>query len=730
MKKKVIYYVGHYGGFYISLLHKAQYHRLDDAYYIYVRTYSSEPVNSFMDRVSSRPTREFGTVLCMNEELFWGLENEEATRDQIIKHYDEIFNRIGIPECNECDIYMFFDEFNSLGIYLTYKNIHLLYGLKGKKSIINTSLERLVSYVDMYLFNEVEGRQYYAALQRKCRTLDKDGIYVDRVIRTYGIENISEDFLKENRRRQEAIDNAQTYDYFDVVVAEKELTDQQKGCLLHIFECDKVHLEMQEYNLLLLSSNFTGFKLHTTQEEFVCGNQILADYILGNQSLAVKPHPRADFGKEVWERAFPGSCYIPSYLPAEYMEVLGIKVNQLLSTGSTGSGYVSRIAKKKINFGRNYWWNFRYIHQIFAILNLAAFIGRENIICINFPEEIVRALVETYPNLQVFTSIRESRKITGDMPNNSMLIIKSDGAGGNSPFGINKKDFEKLLCDGSKRFVVALINIERNCDDGIWNLPDVKYSSVHYIVKKKKIAASYCDMEPERFSVFSSDIELREQLLCFSSAYVLKRTGVSIEIVVESGYLKEEYLKDTNRVLLSSMQSMERALGRMTEKMNVLMNFRMERLQLIDTFELYLSELSKLDVLIIISVRDTPGFKLTPAMAKKINQLGLVEDLSSRHWYSYLAVIYEHKVLFEELNKDSSICFETCILDQEILSKSAALPHGNVSHISIGGREFSMNLRGLNIVVYDCRERHLIDSVCFDTHVLGIPCYRNRVSVL
>ena len=65
MKNKVIYYVGHFGGFYISLLHKAAFYPDSEAYYIYVRTYSSRPVNDFMDRLSKKSDKQFGTVICM-----------------------------------------------------------------------------------------------------------------------------------------------------------------------------------------------------------------------------------------------------------------------------------------------------------------------------------------------------------------------------------------------------------------------------------------------------------------------------------------------------------------------------------------------------------------------------------------------------------------------------------------------------------------------------------------
>lgn len=41
---------------------------------------------------------------------------------------------------------------------------------------------------------------------------------------------------------------------------------------------------------------------------------------------------------------------------------------------------------------------------------------------------------------------------------------------------------------------------------------------------------------------------------------------------------------------------------------------------------------------------------------------------------------------------------------------------GNVSNIKVNNVEYSVNHRGLNIVVYDKRIGKIVDSVCFDTH--------------
>ena len=47
--------------------------------------------------------------------------------------------------------------------------------------------------------------------------------------------------------------------------------------------------------------------------------------------------------------------------------------------------------------------------------------------------------------------------------------------------------------------------------------------------------------------------------------------------------------------------------------------------------------------------------------------------------------------------------------------RSIGYSDGNVASVVINGQEYSVNRRGLNIVVYSHYQDKVIDSVCFDT---------------
>ena len=61
---------------------------------------------------------------------------------------------------------------------------------------------------------------------------------------------------------------------------------------------------------------------------------------------------------------------------------------------------------------------------------------------------------------------------------------------------------------------------------------------------------------------------------------------------------------------------------------------------------------------------------------------------------------------------------------KKIAISSQTLKSGNNSIVQIGGENYSKNMRGFNIVVFDAKSEKVIDSVNFDTHVPEFTCTR------
>ena len=119
---------------------------------------------------------------------------------------------------------------------------------------------------------------------------------------------------------------------------------------------------------------------------------------------------------------------------------------------------------------------------------------------------------------------------------------------------------------------------------------------------------------------------------------------------------------------------------------------------------------------IFIAAKDDASSSLTQDVVDAMQSLGFTFDLMDHYRYSYVAIRNGDEI--------------TEILSEEEISVNGALRGGRVPYfvtssgfladnstsIEIDGEEYSVNSRGLNIVVYDNEMHDVIDSVCFDTY--------------
>ena len=123
---------------------------------------------------------------------------------------------------------------------------------------------------------------------------------------------------------------------------------------------------------------------------------------------------------------------------------------------------------------------------------------------------------------------------------------------------------------------------------------------------------------------------------------------------------------------------------------------------------------NKDDLVILISAKDEASYALNEKTIGIMQSLGLEFDLKNRYRYSYLAVIDENEVVFEKLANKK--LYYTEKIDNKVLSMtSAGYENGCISSVEISGLEYSLNRRGLNIVVYDKNKDIVIDSIAVDT---------------
>lgn len=132
-------------------------------------------------------------------------------------------------------------------------------------------------------------------------------------------------------------------------------------------------------------------------------------------------------------------------------------------------------------------------------------------------------------------------------------------------------------------------------------------------------------------------------------------------------------------------------------------------------FSLYLDYLMALrhKFMIILSVKDTT-IGTSNEIFSKIKALGFSKFQVGK-WKTYVGIVDGDNVLFNSVNEqeDASIEFSTEYCNHQLYSLSEAHNYGN-SKIIINYEDYSLNGRGINIVVFDIQENRVADSVTYD----------------
>ena len=121
--------------------------------------------------------------------------------------------------------------------------------------------------------------------------------------------------------------------------------------------------------------------------------------------------------------------------------------------------------------------------------------------------------------------------------------------------------------------------------------------------------------------------------------------------------------------------------------------------------------------LIVLSVRDTPGNMLTDEIIEKIHDIGFA-DFSRELWRMYIGVINKGEIVCDALSENSEepVNYACSIQNTNLLVSSMAWRKGNICRIVLNDKDYAINKRGINLVVYDTYNNRLIDSIVYDAH--------------
>ena len=127
----------------------------------------------------------------------------------------------------------------------------------------------------------------------------------------------------------------------------------------------------------------------------------------------------------------------------------------------------------------------------------------------------------------------------------------------------------------------------------------------------------------------------------------------------------------------------------------------------------YVQRLQDPNYTIYMSAKDCLGGEQYAYLTRELENLGLTDGLDGAGRTGYLAVIDGGEVVYEHL-EDVPLSYEVDINGHHAAMASESANNGNRSSICFDGTEYSLNRRGINILVYDNVLEDVVDAVTFD----------------
>lgn len=128
----------------------------------------------------------------------------------------------------------------------------------------------------------------------------------------------------------------------------------------------------------------------------------------------------------------------------------------------------------------------------------------------------------------------------------------------------------------------------------------------------------------------------------------------------------------------------------------------------------YISGIDLRENLIFITAKDEASSMLSAESIEAMRDLGLEFDMENSFRSAYLAVINGTEIYEEK--SDKMISYNTEIEGIQVSIQSAGYTEGNIGSIQLDGVEYSKNNRGLNIVIYNRKQKQVVDSIFVDLY--------------
>ncbi|MDR2396103.1 MAG: hypothetical protein LBD57_05835 [Endomicrobium sp.] len=153
--------------------------------------------------------------------------------------------------------------------------------------------------------------------------------------------------------------------------------------------------------------------------------------------------------------------------------------------------------------------------------------------------------------------------------------------------------------------------------------------------------------------------------------------------------------------------------------------FTLSSLRCIKDINKYFNKVNKANYVVFIAAADECSLQFG-YFAKSFSKLGFKSDLHGKFQWGFIGIIDGGQVVYEDL-QDAPLTYKYIVNKSSFNIVSEGWGKGNKALIkNSNDYNYSLNRRGLNIVVYDKRVKQVIDSVVFDTYAYPIECTRGQ----
>lgn len=247
------------------------------------------------------------------------------------------------------------------------------------------------------------------------------------------------------------------------------------------------------------------------------------------------------------------------------------------------------------------------------------------------------------------------------------------------------------------------------CNENNIKLIPIKAPSLNWSLQKNQIICDF--LQPYDLDLW--DLNSEENLVInwnmdtADNGYHTNYWGAT-----KTSHIISEFLSSQN---LSSSSNNEYWKRQLTEyiawEMDCLNNNKFRSLDYLQKLTTY-----KDDFCIIFSVQDDAALSWNNHLEACIRELGLKGDFNANVQNSYIAVINDGVVCFEKW-AESPIALNT-IIDEfhNVFVFSGGFSYGSKSSIVVNNQEYSLNNRGLNIVIIDKKNKEVVSNVSIDSH--------------